>query len=143
MAILFFNQDTSYRLQNKRLLRKWIVQVIHMNNKLVGDINIILTNDNFLLAMNKEYLHKDNFTDIIAFNYNTDDLIQGDLYISHQRVGENACKFGVKKDNEMRRVIIHGILHLLGWNDTTEEEKMKMHRQENTYLNLFKDVGSL
>jgi len=143
LAILFFSQDTSYRLKNKKVIRNWIGDVIHHNNRQVGDINIIISNDDYLLKINQEYLQKDYLTDIIAFNYNFQELIQGDLFISHQRVGDNARQFSVSKNLEMKRVIIHGILHLLGWNDSTAVEKQAMHQKEDEYLKWLKDVGSL
>lgn len=125
------------------MIRNWIGDVIHHNNRQVGDINIIISNDDYLLKINQEYLQKDYLTDIIAFNYNSQELIQGDLFISHQRVGDNARQFSVSKNLEMKRVIIHGILHLLGWNDSTALEKQAMHQKEDEYLKWLKDVGSL
>ena len=125
------------------MIRNWIGDVIHHNNRQVGDINIIISNDDYLLKINQEYLQKDYLTDIIAFNYNSQKLIQGDIFISHQRVGDNARQFSVSKNLEMKRVIIHGILHLLGWNDSTAVEKQAMHQKEDEYLKWLKDVGSL
>ncbi len=103
----------------------------------VGDLQIIFCSDEQLLALNRQYLKHDTLTDVITFNYNDEfDDIAGDIFISHERVQENACKYGVTVSAELHRVIIHGVLHLLGYNDATADEIRTIRDKENYYLTL-------
>jgi rRNA maturation RNase YbeY len=101
----------------------------------LGDITLIFCTDEELLAINKEHLAHDYYTDIITFNYNTDSLISGDLFISVDRVTDNAMQLGVSLEEELHRVCFHGVLHLLGYNDKTPNEIGAMRQKENFYLN--------
>jgi rRNA maturation RNase YbeY len=101
----------------------------------LGDITLIFCTDEELLAINKEHLAHDYYTDIITFNYNTDSLISGDLFISVDRVTDNAMQLGVSLEEELHRVCFHGVLHLLGYNDKTPNEIDAMRQKENFYLN--------
>jgi rRNA maturation RNase YbeY len=101
----------------------------------LGDITLIFCTDEELLAINKEHLAHDYYTDIITFNYNTDSLISGDLFISVDRVTDNAMQLGVSLEEELHRVCFHGVLHLLGYNDKTQDEIDAMRQKENFYLN--------
>ena len=103
--------------------------------KELGDISIIFVSDQYLLEMNQKYLNHDYFTDIITFDYCEHNIISGDLFISVDRVKENADSFNVDELTEIHRVMIHGVLHLCGYKDKTEEEEKNMRLLENKYLN--------
>lgn len=112
----------------------WISQTIINEGKTVGEINIIFCNDEYLLKINQEHLTHDYYTDIITFDYSENTIISGDLFISKDRVEENAEEYKVSFENELNRVIIHGILHLIGYNDKSESEIKEMRTKENYYL---------
>ncbi len=133
MEINFFYENIeTFSLKEK--LDDWIVQTIQTEKKQAGEINVIFCSDEHLLKMNIEHLNHDFYTDIITFDYSKNDIVSGDLFISKDRVEENAGKFSVSFEQEIHRVIIHGILHLLAYNDQTEEEKKQMRAKENFYL---------
>ena len=134
MKIQFFNDDVSWRLRKKRSVREWIISVAEKEGFSVGEINIIFVSDNSLLKINKEFLGHDYFTDIITFGGYSDGVISGELYISIDSVRNNARELGVTMLYEMQRVIIHGILHMCGYNDLSGEEKNNMRRLEDFYL---------
>ena len=109
--------------------------VVKTELKELGDISIIFVSDQYLLEINQKYLNHDYFTDIITFDYCEDNVISGDLFISVDRVKENADSFNVDELTEIHRVMIHGVLHLCGYKDKTEEEEKNMRLLENKYLN--------
>lgn len=137
--ISFFNEDMNYRLKQKKLLRSWIFSTIKSENRQPGEINVILCSDDYLHKMNVEYLKHDTLTDIITFDYSEIDKVSGDLFISLGRVRDNAAKYAIKTADELHRVIIHGILHLCGYNDKSSLEKTKMTAKEDSYLSLRPD----
>lgn len=116
-------------------IRFQINELIRCEGKLTGDICIIFCSDYYLSDINKRYLKRDNYTDIIAFNYVNKNIIAGDLFISIKRVKDNAIIYKTTFYKELFRVVFHGILHLIGYNDTTEREKEIMKEKENFYLN--------
>lgn len=132
--IFFFLEECDYRIKNKGLLRDWVLNSIDAENKRVGELNIILCNDDFLHKMNLEYLNHDTLTDIITFDYTEGDIISGELFISFTRIQENAKLFSITQVDELHRVIIHGVMHLSGYGDKTDSEKKIMTSKENTYL---------
>lgn len=132
--IQFFSEEISYPVKQKTLLKKWISSAIHAEGFKSGAINVIFCNDQYLHKMNVEYLDHDTYTDIITFDYSTDTEISGDLFISIDRVRENAQQFSKKTRDELHRVMIHGILHLCGFGDKTDDEKLNMREKENIYL---------
>lgn len=134
--ISFFNEGTSYRLKKRKLLRNWIIFSIKSEKKQPGEINIILCPDDYLYKMNVEYLQHDTLTDIITFDYSESDMVSGDIFISLDRIKENARKYAIRTADELHRVIIHGILHLCGYNDKSGQEKIQMTAKEDTYLSL-------
>jgi rRNA maturation RNase YbeY len=134
--IRFFCEDVKFNLKDKLKVKQWIKNTIIQQEQSVGDINIIFCSDKYLLKINKEHLKHDYYTDIITFNYNTE-KINGDLFISIDRVNENAEKEKVSRETELRRVIIHGVLHLLGFNDKTKKEKLRIREKENESLKLY------
>ena len=103
-------------------LKKWILECGSTERKAVGNISYLFCDDEYLLGVNQQYLNHDTYTDIITFDYVAADLISGDIMISIDRVGENAEKFGVPFEQELHRVVIHGVLHLLGQGDKTDRE---------------------
>ena len=137
MAIHFFVEDIKEPKISKRKTKDWLKQCIKDYGKRVGEINYIFCSDEYLLKINLEYLNHDYYTDIITFNYNENTTINGDIYISLERVKENATKYKESIPDELLRVIVHGILHLLGLNDETEAEKLRMRAAENRNIALY------
>jgi len=135
--IQFFSEDIDYRLGHEPVIHDWILLVIETEGFKAGVINIIFCNDVYLLELNQRFLERDTLTDVIAFDYREKESeISGDVFISHDRTTDNAKKFGQTFDKENHRVIIHGILHLCGYNDKTAEEKAGMTLKEDNYLSL-------
>lgn len=140
MAIFFSYKTASIskRISNKNNIKKWIIYIIEKEfKKSVGDINFYFTDDSEILEINKKYLDHNYYTDIITFNYCTENSISGDIVISVDTVKSNAKDYNVIFENELHRVIIHGILHLLGFDDSTEEQKKEIREKENWALKIF------
>jgi rRNA maturation RNase YbeY len=137
-AIQFFSEKIRYRLPNPGKTKTWVKSVIKKEGASLEGINFIFCTDKYLQEINIEYLNHKTFTDIITFNYGDKKTIEGDVYISIERVKENALKFQVPFQHELHRVIIHGVLHLLGYNDKTKTEKARMREKEDAYLSLRK-----
>lgn len=135
-AVSIIEADISIRLQKKRTLYNWIRRIVESEKKQLGNVLIILCSDDYLLDMNKKFLGHKYYTDIITFDYTEGKTISGELYISIDRVKENAEKYKVPFLNELCRVMAHGALHLCGYGDKTEEELKKMRRKENQKLTL-------
>lgn len=134
MVINFFSEETDFTLDNPIEIRNWIFEVIKDKKYNPGTINYIFCTDNYLLKLNKQYLDHDTLTDIITFDYSKDKIVSGDIFVSIERVQENASLYKAPFDNELKRVIIHGILHLCGHEDKTENEKSSMRKLEEYYL---------
>ena len=135
--ILFFTEDISFTLKEKTKIRDWIKKAIEDHQKKLKSINYIFTTDNYLSNINEDYLQHNTLTDIITFNLSTaPNLIESDIYISIDRIIENSKCYSLPFTEELHRVMIHGILHLLGFNDKTEPEKKEMRKKENHYLAL-------
>jgi len=133
--INFFQQEISFTLKDKTAVRKWINKTISAEKHTLAELNFIFCSDNYLLEINKQYLNHDTFTDIITFdNSEKDGVIFGDIFISIDRIKENAKTFNVALNDELHRVIIHGTLHLLGYPDKKKEEKALMTKKEDFYL---------
>jgi rRNA maturation RNase YbeY len=141
MPIKFFTEETKFQLKERIRIKNWINETIIRENSNPGIINFIFTSDKYLLEINKQYLSHNYFTDIITFNYCEQNIINGDIYISICTVKSNSRKFNVTFTEELHRVMIHGILHLLGYEDKKEEEKVKMREKENQYLEKFKKLS--
>lgn len=137
MRINYYIQDCSYKFEGKRKTRLRIERCIAAEGKKTGKISIIFCSDDYLLEINKTHLDHDYFTDIITFDYGTEDIVSGDLFISVDTVRENAPKFGATPAQEMLRVIMHGILHLCGYGDKTDSEAAEMRRKEDFYIGNF------
>ncbi len=137
MSIFFHKEGIDFDIREKQKIRQWIKKVIENEGKELGELNIILTRDKELLELNKTYLSRKYLTDVITFEYNQEKKISGDLYLSVERIRENALKFNERVDREIQRVIIHGILHLMGYRDKKEEEQKKMRQKEDECLYMF------
>ncbi|MBE9469252.1 MAG: rRNA maturation RNase YbeY [Bacteroidetes bacterium] len=134
--IRFYFESTKEFPLKKLEIKNWLNKVIINENYESGDLNIIFCSDVYLIEINKKYLSHDYYTDIITFNYCEDKIISGDVYISTDRINENTSIYSTSFQNELNRVMVHGILHLLKYNDKTEEEKKEMTSKENQYLNI-------
>lgn len=136
-GIHFFTEDISFLLKEKSALRNWIKQTVQQEGFKLQELNFIFCSDAYLLQMNREFLNHDTYTDIITFdNTESEGKICGDIFISVERVMENAEKYGVDQREELHRVMIHGVLHLLGYTDKGKEKKAQMTEKENQYLGL-------
>ncbi|MDJ1502621.1 rRNA maturation RNase YbeY [Xanthocytophaga agilis] len=136
-SISYFTEDTTFQVAQKRMLSTWIKQTIHAEGYQLELLNFIFCSDNYLLSINKQYLDHDYFTDIITFEQSEDpSTIEGDIFISIDRVKENAGTFNTAFSQELFRVMIHGVLHLCGYTDHTSEEKEQMRNKESYYLDI-------
>ena len=137
MAMLrFFTEDTDFIYRNKQLCRSWLKTVAGSESRRLGNINVIFCSDNYILDMNLKYLSHDYFTDIITFDYCEKDILSGDLFISVDSVRENSVFYGTEFSEELDRVIVHGLLHLIGYDDHTPEDQAEMRGKENYYLEI-------
>jgi len=134
MAFYFISEDIEFPNIQQEKIQEWIKIIINNYSKEVGEITYIFTSDNYLLKINQQYLQHDYYTDIITFDYTEENVVSGDLFISLDTVLSNSKKYQTSFIKELHRVIIHGILHLLGFNDKTEEENTQMRRLENSAL---------
>ncbi len=136
-AIQFFEEDISFKLKNKIQVKQWIKSTIVAEGYKLDELNYIFCSDAYLLTINQQYLDHDTYTDIVTFdNSETEGRITGDIFISIDRIRENAAKFSVPEADELHRVIIHGALHLLGYKDKKPADKKNMTLKEDFYLNL-------
>jgi rRNA maturation RNase YbeY len=139
MAMITFNfQDVKLKLSDRQNLRRWISSETLALGYKTGDINYVFCNDEFLSDLNIKYLSHKTLTDIITFDYSEGKRIVGDIFISIERVAENAKKFDKLFHDELHRVMIHGILHLAGFNDKSDKDKMEMRNQEDKCLENYK-----
>ena len=134
--IQFFSEDIEFTLKEKQKVREWIGMTIKSEGfKRIGELSFVFCSDSYLLEINKQYLDHDTFTDIVTFDSSEDeDSISGDIFISIERIRENAVKFSVSERDELHRVIIHGVLHLCGYYDKKKEDKALMTEKEDYYL---------
>jgi rRNA maturation RNase YbeY len=134
--ISYFFEDTDFIFKGKTLNNRWLRLVAESEIRRIGDISIIFCSDNYILDVNQKYLQHDYFTDIITFDYCEGDRLSGDLFISVDSVRENAIEYGTDFKDELNRVIVHGILHLIGYDDHCDEDIAQMRAKENYYLSL-------
>lgn len=135
--MISFNYETSFELQDETRYENWLSEVIESEEKTEGEINYIFCDDAYLLEKNIEFLDHDTLTDIISFDYTMGNLLSGDIFISVERVKENAQEYNVSFDEELRRVMAHGILHYCGYKDKTEEDSTVMRVKEDEKIALF------
>lgn len=133
-----FNYEIDFNLDSEELISKWVLEAISNEGYRVEEINYVFCDDDYLHKLNVEYLNHDTLTDIISFDYSVGKTIAGDIFISIDRVKDNANEFSVTFDEELKRVIIHGVLHYCGYKDKTDEEAKLMRSKENFYLSRFK-----
>ena len=141
MAIHFSIEKEGFKLKDKMKIKAWITSVVKKEGKRIGDIAYMFCDDEQVLEANISYLEHDTYTDIITFDYVEGDVVSGDILISVDRVKENANLFQCSFEQELHRVIIHGILHLLGVEDKTEEEAAVMHKREEMALALWNEMN--
>lgn len=134
MSVQFFSEETEFIIDNPQSIRKWIHSAIEDKGFVPGTLNYIFCSDDYLLSINKQYLNHDTYTDIITFDYAKGKIVSGDIFISIDRVKENATKFHKTFENELCRVIIHGVLHLCGLKDKSTEDSHHMRAEEDFYL---------
>lgn len=132
--MISFNYETNFNLDNELELSYWISKVIKLEGFNEGDLNYIFCDDEYLLKLNKEFLNHDTLTDIISFDYTVGKHINGDIYISVERVLENSKDFKVSFIEELKRVMVHGILHYCGYKDKSTAQSKLMRERENHYL---------
>jgi probable rRNA maturation factor len=135
--MISFNYELDFQLENEELFSSWISRVILSENKKEGDINYIFCDDEYILEINKQYLDHDYYTDIISFDYSVGNELHGDVFVSIDRVKENAQDFNVSFNEELKRVLIHGILHYAGYKDKSEDDEILMRQKEDEKINMF------
>lgn len=138
--VRYFFEDTPFQFKPKRLTSSWLKMVAESEIRKLGDINVIFCSDNYILDINQKYLQHDYFTDIITFDYCEGNKLSGDLFISVDSVRENSIYYHTTFEDELNRVIVHGLLHLIGYDDHTEEDIAQMRSKENYYLELRKSL---
>ena len=132
-----FNYESEFSLDNEEAIAAWLSEVIESENKKEGEINYIFCDDEYLHKINLEYLNHDNLTDIISFDYTMGNEISGDIFISVERVQDNASDFKVSFEAELKRVMVHGVLHYCGYKDKGEDDELVMRSKEDDKLALF------
>lgn len=135
--MILFNTTTNFDLKSKLFYKKWLQSLVAKEQFKIGDINYIFCDDEYLLQINLQYLNHDTFTDIITFDYVEGKILSGDIYISIERVRENAQIFKTTFENELVRVLAHGVLHLCGYKDKTKKDAVLMRSKEEEAIALF------
>ena len=138
--MISFNYENDFILDNEELYSLWISNVILSENKKEGDINYVFCNDDFLLNINQQYLSHDTYTDIISFDYSVGNELHGDIFISTERVLENANEYEVSFNEELLRVMSHGILHYCGYKDKSENDELIMRNKEEEKIQMYNDL---
>lgn len=137
-AINFFEEDVTFKFPQKARIKTWITKAVFKEGSTIQELNFIFCSDSYLKAVNIEYLQHDYFTDIITFdNSEEDGKLEGDIFISIDRVRDNSQEFSFSFEEELRRVMIHGVLHLLGYKDKSAKDQHLMREKENEYLSLY------
>ena len=140
--ITYQTEDTSFRFGSRRLISRWIKEIVAHAELKVGELSVVFCSDPYILAVNRQYLGHDYYTDIITFDYCEGSVLSGDLIISVDTVRANAEEYGAASfEEELHRVIIHGVLHLIGFDDHTPKDRAEMRRQENAALALLKTLA--
>lgn len=137
MSYSFHKEDTKFIFRHKELIINWLDVFLKTEKKKLGDITYVFCSDKYLLSINKQYLKHNYFTDIITFDYTEGKVISGDIFISVDRVADNAKTYKTTFQNELLRVIIHGVLHLAGYTDKTSSKARQMREKEDYYLSLW------
>jgi len=135
--MISFNYELDFTLENEQAYEDWISEVIISENKTEGEINYIFCDDDYLLEINQQYLDHDTLTDIISFDYSIGNDLHGDVFISIDRVRENALDFNVSFQEELKRVMVHGVLHYCGYKDKSENDEKLMRQKEDEKMKMF------
>ncbi|MGV3697751.1 rRNA maturation RNase YbeY [Flavobacterium sp.] len=135
--MISFNYELDFKLDDEAAYADWISKVISSENKDEGEINYIFCDDDYLIELNQQYLDHDTLTDIISFDYTDGNVLHGDIFISVERVRDNAVDFNVSFEDELKRVLIHGILHYCGYKDKGEEDEKLMRQKEEEKIVMF------
>ncbi len=135
--MISFNYETDFELSDETAISNWLSSVILSESKKEGDINYIFCDDEYLHKINVEYLNHDTLTDIISFDYSVGNELHGDIFVSVERVADNAKDFEVSFDEELKRVLVHGILHYVGYKDKSEDDEVKMRQKEEEKIAMF------
>lgn len=138
--VRYFFEDIDFQFKPKRFTSSWLKTVAESEIRRLGEVNLIFCSDNYILDINQRFLQHDYFTDIITFDYCEGNVLSGDLFISVDSVRENSLEYGTEFEDELNRVIVHGVLHLVGYDDHTEEDVKEMRSKENYYLDLRKSL---
>lgn len=138
--MISFNYENDFKLNDEVKISKWISKTIVLENRKEDEINYVFCNDDYLHKLNVEFLEHDTLTDIISFDYSVGKILQGDIFISTERVLDNANDYKVSFEVELYRVIIHGVLHYCGYKDKTDEDAKEMRAKEDVYLELLKSI---
>lgn len=133
-----YNYETNFELSAPSSYSSWVESCLENYGFELGELNYVFCDDAYLLKLNVEFLQHDTLTDIISFDYTTDRIVSGDIFISVERVRENAEELGIPFEFELRRVMIHGVLHYMGYKDKSSVEKTEMRKEEDSCLHLFK-----
>lgn len=137
MPVTFHTEQIVFNLKQKLQHKQWIKQWIETHDAVCGDLAFIFTSNKHIRLINHNYLNHDYFTDVITFNYTEGNRISGDIFVSIEQVSLNAESYGTNEEEELRRVMIHGVIHLLGYNDSNVEERETMRYLENEALHLW------
>lgn len=132
-----YHYESDFKLEGEKDFTDWITRILGTEKLVLGPIVFVFCTDGYLLEMNKKYLDHDTFTDIITFDYTEGEVLSGDVFISTDRLRENAATFGVSFREELLRVMAHGVLHLMGYKDKTEVDKKLMRKKENEMIGMF------
>ena len=135
--MISFNYESDFSLEQEEVYSSWIETIVESENKILGEISYIFCDDEYLHSINMQYLNHDTLTDIISFDYTEGDVISGDIFISVERVEDNANDFNVTFDEELKRVLAHGILHYCGYKDKSEADALLMRSKEEEKIKLF------
>lgn len=139
MKLTFHSEEIDFELEYATKVNEWLRKVIKNEKWILAEVTYIFCNDVYLHQMNVEHLQHDTYTDVITFQYN-EELVEGDIFISVERTNENAKTFGVSSSHELHRVMVHGLLHLMGYKDKEPADKTLMTQKENEYLELLKTI---
>ncbi|CAA6817911.1 MAG: Metal-dependent hydrolase YbeY, involved in rRNA and/or ribosome maturation and assembly [uncultured Aureispira sp.] len=142
MQLTFHAEEIDFELEEASKIDRWLKSVIKNENWILAAVTYIFCSDAYLYQMNVEHLQHDTYTDVITFQYN-EEFVEGDIFISIERTNENAQTFGVSSSHELHRVMVHGLLHLMGYKDKEPADKKLMTEKENEYLELLKPILAL
>ena len=135
--MISFNYELDFKLEDETIYSDWISKVISSENRDEGEINYIFCDDDYLIELNQQYLDHDTLTDVISFDYSEGNELHGDIFISIERVRDNAADFKVAFDEELKRVLVHGVLHYCGYKDKSERDEILMRQKEEEKMKLF------